>query len=89
MDRRWLILFIISAALLLILLFRTKPNIRWFGYALLHVIVASIVLFLFNGSGLFGDFYIPINPVTVLTVAILGLPGLALIAAVKLTVLPA
>lgn len=89
MDEGWLILFIISAVLLLIVLFRTRPQIRWFGYALLHVIVAAIVLFLLNGTGLLGEIHIPINLATVLTVAILGVPGLALLAAIKLTVLPA
>lgn len=88
MEQRWLILFIISSALFLILLFRTRPRLRWFGYALMHVIAAAVVLFLLNGSGLFGDFYLPINAVTVLTVAALGIPGLALLAAVKLTILP-
>lgn len=89
MDEGWLILFIISTVLLLIVLFRTRPKMRWFGYAVLHVIVAAIVLFLLNGSGLFGQFHIPINLATVMTVAILGVPGLALLAAIKLTILPA
>lgn len=89
MDEGWLILFIISTVMLLIVLFRTRPRMRWFGYALLHVVVAAFVLFLLNGTGLFGQFHIPINLATVLTVAILGIPGLALLAAIKLTILPA
>jgi len=81
-------LFIISAVLLVIVLIRTRPGIRLFGYALVHVIFAAVLLFLFNGTGLFGDLYIPINLVTVLTVAALGIPGLVLLAAVKATILP-
>lgn len=88
MDQRWLILFIISTVLLLIVWIRTRPRIRWFGYAVVHMIAASVVLFLLNGIGWFADIEVPINLVTVLTVAALGIPGLCLLAAVKLTVLP-
>jgi inhibitor of the pro-sigma K processing machinery len=83
----WLVVLVICAAALLIVVLRTKPDIRWFGYALLQVVAAALILFVINGTGLFGHFYIPINLVTVLVVAILGLPGLALLAVMKLTLL--
>lgn len=83
-----MMLFIISAVLLVIVLIRTRPGIRLFGCALVQVIFAAVLLFLFNGTGLSGDLYIPINLVTVLTVAALGIPGLVLLAAVKATILP-
>lgn len=83
----WLVVLIVCAAALVIVVYRTKPDIRWFGYALLQVVVAALILFVLNGTSLLGEFYIPINLVTVLTIAILGLPGLALLAAMKLTLL--
>jgi len=89
MERGWMMLLAASAALLMFVVARAKPDLRSFGYALLQIIAAAVLLFLFNGSGLFGDLTIPINPAPVLTVAILGLPGLALLAAVKWTILPA
>jgi len=88
MERGWMMALAVSAALLLNVLAKAKPGLRSFGYAFLHVIAAAVVLFLINGTGLFGDIRIPINLVTVLTVAILGLPGLLLLAAVKWTILP-
>lgn len=87
MERGWLILFVVSAVLLVIVLFRTRPDIRWFGYALLQLVLSAVFLFIINGTGLFGDFYIPINLVTVLAIAVLGIPGIGLLAAIKLTLL--
>lgn len=82
----WLLLLIISGVLLITVIVRTKPDIRSFGYALLQLVIASVMLFLINGTGLFGDFTIPINLVTVLAIGVLGVPGLALLAAIQLTI---
>ena len=87
MEQGWLIVLIVSAVLLVIVLLRTRPNVRWFGYALLQLVISAILLFVINGTGLFGEFYIPINLATVFTIAVLGLPGLGLLAAIKLTIL--
>ncbi len=87
MEVVWWVVFLISISALTLLLTRVKLDIRWFSYGLLQLIVAAILLFLINGMGLLGEFYIPINAVTVAVIAILGLPGLGLIATVKLTLM--
>mgnify|MGYP002622369368 FL=1 len=87
MNREWLILFVVSLALLIIILVRTRIDIRMFGFALLHLVVASVALFVINESEWFGDFYIPINAYTVFAVGIFGIPGLLLLAGIKLTLM--
>ncbi len=87
MHQGWLILLILSTVLLIIVLIRARVDYRWFGYALLHLVIAAVGLFLINGTGWFGEFYIPINIVTLFTLVILGLPGLVLLIVIKLTLI--
>lgn len=87
MHQGWLILLVMSTALLAIVLIRRRIDYRWFGYALLHLVIAAVGLFLINGTGWFGDFLIPINIYTLFTIAILGFPGLILLVVVKHTLI--
>jgi inhibitor of the pro-sigma K processing machinery len=80
-----LIAFISSLSILALVLFRKKQYFRWLSYAVMNVVLAALVLYLINLSGVFNDFYIPINLATVLTVGILGIPGLLLLIAIQLT----
>jgi inhibitor of the pro-sigma K processing machinery len=87
MHQGWLILLVISTVLLIIVLIRTKIDVRWFGYALLQLVIAAVGLFLINGSGWFGEFHIPVNIFTLFTIGILGIPGLLLLIVIKLTLI--
>lgn len=87
MNREWLLLLVISAALLLIVVLRAKIDIRMFGFALLHLVGAAVLLFILNGTGWLGEFYIPINAYTVFTIGMLGIPGLLLLVGIKLTLM--
>lgn len=87
MSREWLLLFAVSAVMLIIVIMRAKIDIRMFGFALLHLVIAAVVLFVINETGWFGDFYIPINAWTVFTIGIFGIPGLLLLAGIKLTLM--
>lgn len=80
----WLAVFVISIVLLAVVLIRGKMNVRWFGYMALNIVLAAFILYFINASGWFADFHLPINVPTVLTVGILGLPGLLLLIALKL-----
>ena len=86
-QQGWLWLFTISLALLIIVLIRAKPKLRWFGYALTQVVLCAVILFIINGTGLFGDFFIPINLVTIMTMVVLGIPGVVLLALIKITLI--
>lgn len=81
------IVFAVSTVLLLAVLFRAGLTIRRASLALLQLVIAAVVLFAVNGSGLFGDFYIPINAFTVAAVGILGVFGFALVVGIKLTLM--
>ena len=81
------VLFVTSAILLLAVLFRAGLTVRRVSMTVLHLVAAAVVLFIVNGSGLFGEFYMPINAFTVATVGILGVFGLALIVGIKLTLM--
>lgn len=76
-----------SLILLVALLWRGKITLRWFGYTAARLIVAAIVLYFADATGLLGTYSVPINAVTVAVVGILGLPGLAALAAMKWAVL--
>jgi inhibitor of the pro-sigma K processing machinery len=87
MHQGWLILLITSGALLAIVLIRSRIDYRWFGFALLHLVLAAVGLFIMNGTGWAGNFSIPINFYTLFTIMILGIPGLILLIAIKLTLI--
>lgn len=80
-----LIVFVVSLALLVFILFKTKLSYRWLKYAAINLVVAAVLLYLINFSGLFADFYLPINWTTIAAVAVLGVPGLMLLVGLKLT----
>jgi len=80
----WLSCMVISALLLLVILIR-QPNTRgWLKRFGLHLTAAAIVLYLLNFSGVIAGFEVPLNPVTLGTVVLLGLPGIALVLGLQL-----
>ncbi|XEC94852.1 pro-sigmaK processing inhibitor BofA family protein [Paenibacillus tarimensis] len=87
MKTVWMVVFITSLVLLLAVFIRqriTLSMIKRFG---LHLVAAALVLYLFNFSGLISDLYIPLNPMTIATVVILGVPGIFLILGLQWVVL--
>jgi SigmaK-factor processing regulatory protein BofA. len=83
----WASVLIGSLIMLAALFLRGKIKLRWFGYAVARVIVAAIVLYFVDATGLLGTYSVPINGATVAVVGILGLPGFAALAAMKWAVL--
>ncbi|MDK2824756.1 MAG: inhibitor of the pro-sigma processing machinery [Clostridia bacterium] len=53
--------------------------IQWIVKILVNSIIALIGLLILNIIGNFVGFHLPINPVTVIGVGVLGLPGLILL----------
>jgi len=80
-------LFAVSFLLLSVLLFRNREAGRLVVKWGLAAAAAAILLYAANWFGASYGFHIPINGGTVALVGILGVPGLALLAAVQWAVL--
>ncbi|QGQ99222.1 hypothetical protein EHS13_32345 [Paenibacillus psychroresistens] len=80
----WWSLFIASSGLLVFTLLRQKYSFHWLGVVGLNLVAAAIVLFLINWLGAPSEFHIAINEGTIITIAILGIPGVVLLIALKL-----
>lgn len=78
---------VISVGALLVMVIRKRSSGRLIGYALFHALAAAIVLYILNTTQMLGHLSIPINPVSVMVMAVLGVPGLILLIALKVTVL--
>ncbi|MBW4840830.1 MAG: pro-sigmaK processing inhibitor BofA family protein [Paenibacillaceae bacterium] len=77
----------VSLALLLYILFSRKIGWGWLSRFGLHIVLAALGIYVINFSGLMTEVYIPLNPVTLSAVVILGLPGVALLVGLKLTMI--
>ncbi len=80
----WGLLLIVSGCLLVITLIRSKYSLQWLSVIGLNLVVAVILLYVVNWFGASSDFHIAINQFTVVVIAILGVPGLLLLVALKL-----
>ncbi len=80
----WLIIFVVSLVALTFTLLRTKIKFRYFTYMLLNIAVAAVLLYIVNIIGESYQFHLAVNLVTVLTVGILGMPGLLMLIGIKL-----
>lgn len=78
---------VISAALLVVIVFRKNLGWGWLSLLGTHLILAAVALYLINFSGFLEGMYIPINPATIGTVTLLGLPGVLLLLGLKFTLI--
>lgn len=83
----WWTIFLVSASLLLLLIFRNKYAVLWLGTVGMHIVLAAILLYAVNWAGTHVHFHLPVNLITLGTTALLGVPGLAMLIALKLTLL--
>lgn len=74
----------VSLIALLVILFSRRIGLAWLSRLGLHVVIAALGLYIVNYSGLITDAYIPLNPATLTTVLVLGLPGVGLLLGLKL-----
>ncbi|SFF25521.1 inhibitor of the pro-sigma K processing machinery [Paenibacillus algorifonticola] len=79
MNTVLLVVLVVSSITLLAIIIRHRLSWSWAKSFALHLICACAVLYLLNYSGLISDIKIPINPATISTVVVLGVPGIALI----------
>ena len=64
------------------------PPVRFAARLLANTLAGLVLLFAFNIAGSFFGVRIPLNPVTALLAGALGIPGVALLLALKLFVVP-
>ncbi|MFH5186725.1 pro-sigmaK processing inhibitor BofA family protein [Paenibacillus sp. TAB 01] len=76
-----------STLLLIITLLRHRFAFQWMGYWCLNVAFAAFLLYLLNLFVPYTHVEVPLNATTVGTVSILGIPGLVMLAALKLWVI--
>lgn len=74
----WFVLLIGSALSLCIVLFRRRAPKGWLMRFSLQLIVSAMILYVLNYSGWITGWYVPLNPATIGTVALLGAPGIGL-----------
>jgi inhibitor of the pro-sigma K processing machinery len=75
----------VSIVLLLVVVFRSRAAGRWLGYLGMNVVIAAFLLYFLNLVSAYTHFTLPINVPTLGTVGVLGIPGLLLLVALKLT----
>ncbi|GIP40292.1 hypothetical protein J31TS4_35720 [Paenibacillus sp. J31TS4] len=76
--------FLLSCSLLMLVVLRNRRAGAWLTSAGLHLIGAAVLLYVGNWAGAYYGFRIPINAVTMTVLALLGIPGYGMLAAVKL-----
>lgn len=84
MDSIWL--FVGSLAALLIVVLRSRIGWGWMGTLTVNMVLGGILLYVVGLAEPYTHFHLPVNTFTVVTVAALGVPGLAMLAGIKLLV---
>ncbi|MDN4605662.1 pro-sigmaK processing inhibitor BofA family protein [Paenibacillus sp. F6_3S_P_1C] len=76
---------IVSLLGLAIILFRKRIGLSFFTSFGIHLVFAAVGIYVVNYSGWITGTYIPLNPATIGTVSILGLPGVGLLLGLKIS----
>ncbi|MFD0713160.1 pro-sigmaK processing inhibitor BofA family protein [Paenibacillus sp. GCM10027626] len=84
MNLFWLACLVISTLLLTVVLYRQRASRLWIKHFALQLIGVVLGIYLLNFSGIISGFEIPLNPLTIGTVILLGLPGMGLIIGLQL-----
>ncbi|GAB6928111.1 hypothetical protein JCM10914A_20940 [Paenibacillus sp. JCM 10914] len=77
----------ISLMLLVYVVFRRKLGFGWLTVFGAHLALSALAIYVVNYTGIAAETYIPLNPMTIGTVMVLGLPGVALLVGLKITLL--
>ncbi|MFD0868154.1 MULTISPECIES: pro-sigmaK processing inhibitor BofA family protein [Paenibacillus] len=79
--------FIFSLSFLLFVLIKNRSSIQWLARLGIHIVIAGVLLYAVNWIGGYYGFRLPINPATIAAVTFLGIPGIGMLAAIKLVLL--
>ncbi|GAF23859.1 MULTISPECIES: pro-sigmaK processing inhibitor BofA family protein [Shouchella] len=83
----WILLLLGALVILLLLVGASVKPFRFIGRLGVKFIIAALFLFLFNSLTTMTGLFVPINLTTTAVVALLGLPGMALLVAVQQLIL--
>lgn len=84
MKTVWLTMLIGSSLTLVIVLLRSRLSWSWLRSFVLHLVAAAVLLYLVNETGVIEGLHIPLNPVTISTAVVLGVPGVMMLAGVQM-----
>ena len=79
MKSVWLLMLILSSVTLAGVLVRQRLPKGWLTRFGAHLALSALAIYALNYSGWIAGMYIPLNPLTIGAVTLLGLPGIALI----------
>lgn len=81
------ILLGVSLLLLAYTLLKYRLTWRWLSIFAGQIIIAAVAIYAVNYSGLISGLHIPLNPTTMATGVLLGIPGVLLLVCIRLTVI--
>ncbi|WP_027086361.1 pro-sigmaK processing inhibitor BofA family protein [Cohnella panacarvi] len=87
MKTFWIAMLAVSATSLGLMIVRQKAPKGWLTRFGIHLVVSAMALYALNFSGWITGWYVPLNPVTIGTVAVLGLPGIGLVLSLQTVLL--
>ncbi|MGO4532940.1 pro-sigmaK processing inhibitor BofA family protein [Paenibacillus sp. 2TAF8] len=76
-------ILVASLLALIVVLFRKRLGLSIFTSIGIHLVLAAAGIYIVNYSGWITGMYIPLNPATIGTVTVLGLPGVGLLLGLK------
>ncbi|ANS76301.1 pro-sigmaK processing inhibitor BofA [Paenibacillus yonginensis] len=78
-------ILVLSVVMILYIWITKRIGFAWITRLGLHFALAAVGIYAVNIAGVLPDVYIPLNPATIGTVLVLGLPGVGLLIGLKLT----
>ncbi|GGA52841.1 pro-sigmaK processing inhibitor BofA family protein [Paenibacillus physcomitrellae] len=78
-------ILVLSVVIILYIWISRKLGFAWLTRLGLHFALAAVGIYAVNIAGILPEVHIPLNPATIGTVLILGLPGVGLLIGLKLT----
>ncbi|WP_339060720.1 pro-sigmaK processing inhibitor BofA family protein [Tepidibacillus marianensis] len=85
----WWGIIILAGILVFVFFGQTFLNIsKWLWYGILHMAIGGILIYIVNLIGSYLHFHIPINPITAITIGVLGFPGLLAFLVVRFLIVP-
>lgn len=86
---KWIVsgILVVSLVMIFLLVFKKRLGFGWLSVFGAHLALSAVALYVLNFTGLVPEVYIPLNPMTIGTVAVLGVPGVLLLVGLKLTLL--